>query len=257
MLGGKQQTTSVIIYGDTGRYPIFLKQQILALKYWIRLISLHKSCYLRIVYNSLASLDFIGETNWCSHIRSLLFRTNHRDVWENHRVENASRLIKQVKLCLIYTYKVDWSSKARNSIKLRKYIKFKFDHSLEEYLFYIPDTRWIKALSRLRMSSHMLEIERGRHAKPQKLPLEQRTCQRCTSNSVDDEIHFLITCSYFATQRTSLLAESKLHNTEFDSHSNNDKFIYIMSSTHRPLVISFAKYTYTCIQTLSMPHIGS
>ena len=64
-----------------------------------------------------------------------------------------------------------------------------------------------------------------------KIPLEQRIlCQRCTSNSVDDEIHFLFTCSYFATQRTSLLAESKLHNTEFDSLSNNDKFIYIMSS---------------------------
>ena len=161
----------------------------------VRLISLPRSCYLRIVYNSLASLDFIGETNWCSHIRSLLFRTNHRDVWENHRVENANRLIKQVKSCLINTYKVDWSIKAQNSIKLQTHIKFKFEHSLEEYLFYIPDTRWMKALSRLGMSSHILEIERGRHVKPQKLPPEQRICQRCTSNSVDDEIHFLITCS--------------------------------------------------------------
>ena len=32
MLGVKQQATSVTIYGDTGRYPLFLKQQILALK---------------------------------------------------------------------------------------------------------------------------------------------------------------------------------------------------------------------------------
>ena len=229
------------IYGYTGRYPLFLKQQILALKYWIRLISLPRSWYLRIVYNSLASLDFIGETNWCSHIRSLLFRTNH--VWENHRVEKANGLIKQGKLCLINIYKVDWSIKARNSIKLRTYIKFKFEHSLDEYLFYIPDTRWMKTLSVLRMSSHMLVIERGRHVKRQKLPLEQRICQRCTSNSVDDEIHFLITCSYFATQRTSLLAESKLLNSEFDSLSNNDKFINIMSSTHRPLVICLEKYT--------------
>ena len=165
------------------------------------------------MYNSLASLDLIGETNRCSHIRSLLFRTNHCDVWKNHRVENANRFIKQrliklVKLCLINIYKADWSNKARNSIKLRTYIKFEFDHSLEEYLFYIPDTRWIRALSRLRMSSHMLAIERGRHVKPQKIPLEQRTCQRCTLNSIDDDIHFLITCTYCATQRTSSLAES-------------------------------------------------
>ena len=78
----------------------------------------------------------------------------------------------------------------------------------------------------------MLEIERGRHVKPQKLPLEQRICQRCTSNSeFDDEIHFLITCSYSATQRTSLLAESKLLNSEFDSLSNDDKFIYYVIHT--------------------------
>ena len=90
VLGVKQQTTSVTIYGDTGRYPLFFKQQILALKYWIRLFSLPKSCYLKIVYNSLVFLEFIGETNWCSHIRSLLSRANHCDVWENHRVGNAN-----------------------------------------------------------------------------------------------------------------------------------------------------------------------
>ena len=137
----------------------------------------------------------------------------------------------------------------------------------------------------------MLEIARGRHVKPQKIPLEQRTCQRCTINSVDDEIHFLITCSYFATQRTSLLAESKLLNSEFDSLStqrtrdidpmldrcwasvldggttlaSNGSMsrvcwetttdLYIlgpMSSTLRPLVICLAKYTYGCFQTLSV-----
>ena len=54
--------------------------------------------------------------------------------------------------------------------------------------------------------TYMLEIERGRHVKPQKISLEQRIC---------------------------LLAESKLHNTEFDSLSNSDTFIYIMSSTDR------------------------
>ena len=76
----------------------------------------------------------------------------------------------------------------------------------------------------------MLEIERGRHVKPQKIPLEQRTCQRCTLNSVDDEIHFLITCSYFATQQTNLLAESKLLKSEFDSQTTTN--LYILCHLH-------------------------
>ena len=172
-------------------------------------------------------------------------------------MENANLLIKQVKLSLINTFKVDWLNNARNSIKLRTYIKFKIDHSLEEYLCVIPDTRWIKALSRLRMSSHTLEIERGRHVKPPKIPLEQRLYQRCASNCIDDEIHFLISCPFFATQKTSLLAESKLHIAEFDSLSNDEKFTYIMSSTHRPLVICLAKYTYNCFHTSSVSRISA
>ena len=35
-------------------------------------------------------------------------------------------------------------------------------------MFYITDRRWMRALSRLRLSSHTLEIERGGHVKPQK-----------------------------------------------------------------------------------------
>ena len=79
----------------------------------------------------------------------------------------------------------------------------------------------------------MLEIERGRHVKPQKIPLEQRTCQICTLNSVDDEIHFLITCSYFATQRTSLLAENKLLNITVNlTLSQTTTNLYILCHLH-------------------------
>ena len=96
------------------------------------------------------------------------------DVLENHSVEYANRLITEVKSFVIIALKVDWSGNVRNSTKLRTFIQFKPDHSLEDYLFYILCTRFIKALSRLRISSHSLEIERGRHVKPQKIPLEQR-----------------------------------------------------------------------------------
>ena len=62
MLGVKQQTTSVTIYGDTGRYPLFLKQQILALKYWIRLISLPKILILLVkLIGALTSGHYYSE----------------------------------------------------------------------------------------------------------------------------------------------------------------------------------------------------
>ena len=137
MLGVKQQTTSVTIHGDTVRYPLFLKQQIIALIYWIRLIP----------------------------------NKNHRDVWENHRVEMP--IVSSNKLNYVWLIHI----KLIGLAKPETYIKFKFDHLLEEYLFYIPDTRWIKALSKLTINGEGMSSRK-------KIPLEQRICQRCTSNSV-------------------------------------------------------------------------
>ena len=46
-------------------------------------------------------------------------------------------------------------------------------------------------LSKLRLSAHCLEIEKGRH---QSLPLNERKCKICNKNSIEDETHFLFQC---------------------------------------------------------------
>ena len=46
----------------------------------------------------------------------------------------------------------------------------------------------MQALSKLRMSSHMLAIESGRWARPTSTPINQRKCVHC--NVLEDEISF-------------------------------------------------------------------
>jgi hypothetical protein len=46
--------------------------------------------------------------------------------------------------------------------------------------------------TRFRISSHSLQIERGRY---QGALRQNRLCLRCTSGEIDDEKHFLISCS--------------------------------------------------------------
>ena len=61
----------------------------------------------------------------------------------------------------------------------------------EPYLFFnIPKFRY--AISRLRLSSHHLEIETGRYTRPL-TPAHQRFCAACPVK-VGDEIHFLTEC---------------------------------------------------------------
>ena len=64
---------------------------------------------------------------------------------------------------------------------------------MEPYLTSNPRLSYIHTIARFRINSLTLEIETGRHRRP-KVPVEERTCKICESNSVEDEQHFLIEC---------------------------------------------------------------
>ena len=57
----------------------------------------------------------------------------------------------------------------RNPI-LRKYSQYKSELYLERYLFNIKEYKLRKVINKFRMSSHMLEIERGRYKRPRVAP---------------------------------------------------------------------------------------
>ena len=91
---------------------------------------------------------------------------------------------------------------------LRTYYLFKDDFCLESYLININDYVVRKSLSKLRMSSHSLEIENGRHKNP-KVPVDQRICNKCVLNVIEDEFHFLVICPKYDNIRKILY--DKIH----------------------------------------------
>ena len=85
--------------------------------------------------------------------------------------------------------------------KLRTYAKIKHSVTMENYLLH-NGLSWKQksTLAKFRLSDHKLRIETGRHSRP-RLPVEQRLCQRCNLQSVEDEIHFMIVCPYYEDLR--------------------------------------------------------
>ena len=63
------------ISGDTGRFPLIIRQHGKAVKYWCRVLKLSQSNLVRNSHNMLQELDGIGFTNWCLRIRSVVRRT--------------------------------------------------------------------------------------------------------------------------------------------------------------------------------------
>ena len=59
--------------------------------------------------------------------------------------------------------------------KLRTYVKFKTKFEIESYLLIFKDFSCRKIFRRLRTSAHNLHIELGRHRRPVKIPMEEKT----------------------------------------------------------------------------------
>ncbi len=83
-----------------------------------------------------------------------------------------------------------------------------------------------KCFFMLRCGTAPLRIETGRY---ERLSVEQRVCEVCDSDNVEDEMHFLCTCNAFTQERTKLLTNVSQFVCNFNELSFEDKFIVLMS----------------------------
>lgn len=71
-LGVKCQTSSLAVYGETGRFPLLPRQQQLILKYWIRLANSDKHSVLYKTYSELLIAYENGHNNFITTVRQAL-----------------------------------------------------------------------------------------------------------------------------------------------------------------------------------------
>ena len=249
VLNVRQQTPSDAVYAETGSFPLFVRQQFLALKYWSRILALPESSIVKQAYNSLFVLDQMAQENWCTKIRRLLNSLNMHDLWCSQCILNEKVFLSEVKINLYDTAKSACLERIQNcddGKKLRTYKLFKNIYCLEPYLTKVHDPRYRTAISRFRLSSHNLKIETGRHSRP-KTPVAQRICQNCPSDKIEDEKHFLLECPKHNKERNLLLSQLTPVLTTLTQSTIDNKFIQIMQCKNTNLMIQLGKFLYTCM----------
>ena len=80
-LGIKEQTSNLAVYGETGRFPLQLRQMELQLRYWCRLATMEPENPLPHVYNELLKLHRCGNKTWCDNIVKTLDSIGLTDAW--------------------------------------------------------------------------------------------------------------------------------------------------------------------------------
>ena len=91
-----------------------------------------------------------------------------------------------------------------------------FHFVIELYLAFPINLKERRLLTKIRISAHNLEIERGRYSRPI-ISREDRFCKYC-KNAVEDEKHFVLKCPLYNNIRTK-------YNYLFEDVSNDDTFL--------------------------------
>ena len=117
----------------------------------------------------------------------------------------------------------------------------------EKYLFSINNHKHRIALSRLRLSSYCLQIEKGRHHK-HPLPRSERLCPSC-QNEVEDEFHFIIKCPLYGQERENLLQLIRNHSANFDLIPTEfQKSIFILSNEDPIVLRGLSSFVYSAFK---------
>ena len=141
--------------------------------------------------------------NWASLLRDLFSSLGFHDVWVNHGVGNVNNFIYAIKQRLTDTFIQNWRARLEESTRAR------FDRSFaifrfQPYLEKLNVSKFIYALSRLRVSSHRLEVESGRWVKPNQVPYNERKCSNCSV--LEDEFHFILECPLYVDLRKKYIS---------------------------------------------------
>ena len=136
-----------------------------------------------------------------------------------------------------------WLLDVNNKPKLRTYITFKHTVNTEDYVSSYISRNQRSLLAQIRLGILPLHVETGRFknikdnvtGNYRKLKLEERLCNLCNLNAVEDEFHFVCVCTKYEKERNVLFNQINSENQEFINLSLRDKFIYIMQTEWKHL----------------------
>ena len=228
----KISTNNYAVYKELGRYPLIIERQVRIIKYWFKLVdSSNSNCILNAVYNSMLSdmtKTTFTRTLWLSKVKDLLDQNGFSEIWYNPNSTRKESFIPTLKRRLTDNFIVELRRGLDSSTSMTLYREINTTFDLQSYLLKIQNSKQRQALSKLRLSSHGLLIETGRHSG---IARENRICAFCNTNDIEDEYHFVLICQLYNHIRSSYIKRYYMN------HPSVYKFIELLNSNGKNLKI--------------------
>ena len=237
----KATTCNAIVYRECGKFPPSVYYHGNVLSYYHGLLTMPEGKVVKSVFNMLYNLNEQGFQTWATRVCELALAYN---IDINETANMKSDQFKSVCQNIIkhdFIDKWNYEIKGNPSTILKTYALYKSLYVTEAYLDLISNPKHRIALSKLRASSHNLEIERGRYTRPITNP-EDRLCP--VGHVVDNEIHFVTKCRINEYLRASLWHKINTIESDFWQLDDKGKFCFLMSNSDPRTLSWFGKYVH-------------
>ena len=237
LLGIRKNSSNVAARGELGRSPLLLDFLHHTFKYRDRVSEPSNS----LVYEAYRESTKCNTTSWANLLNQLPSRLDCFDE-SSFSITMLRQMYEKSwrdQLCRVTITK----GETVNS-KLRTLAKVKTDFTIENYVLTLPFTKR-RDFSKLRTSAHSLEIETGRY---NDISCELRHCKLCSSDAVEDEKHFLLSCPFFHDIRLEIIRQNN-HLIDFDINDTDECFNKIFSCVNG--TSSGSKFSCLLAQSLS------
>lgn len=233
ILNVRISTCNASIYGELGRYPLYVNRYVRIIKYWCKLINTD-NIILRTIYEQCVDDCCNGLINWVSNVKDMLDVYGLSEYFINTNKIDCKMFPKLFKQRVVDNYIQNWHTSVGNSAVLDLYRNCKTTLVYECYLDVLPkNLRFF--ITRIRVSAHVLRIQTGRYGQ-NRIPRNERYCLCCNTLDIEDEYHFMLICPCYEEIRKKYIKRYHQYRPSMF------KFIELITSTKKAVLLNLAKY---------------
>lgn len=194
------KVSNKLVYGEVGRYPLYINSAVRCIKYWLKLLKLDISRIPRQAYLMLKNLDERGKICWATYVKNTLFCMGFGYVWLQQGVGCERTFISLFKQRMSDVYVQEWNGSITCKDIFENYRLFKTVFECEKYFDFIDKKCFRDCLIKLRLgvlpiAASCFRRKFGRNT--------NTLCNLC--NVVEDENHFVLGCPLYASVRAKYI----------------------------------------------------
>ncbi|XP_070193997.1 uncharacterized protein, partial [Littorina saxatilis] len=232
-LNTSMKTPNTLVYGETGRHPLFVNTFVKSIRFWLRILKMPSHRLPQKAYKMLLYLHEQNKRTWASSVCYVLYKYGFDQVWIQQGVGNENAFLTEFKNRLVTLYKQEWIETVHSKERFLFYSTFKSALSMSSYLNDLKHVKARNCLIRLRLGVSPLKVHRLRHTRSS--TAEDYLCPFC-ANETEDEIHFVLKCPKYAGIREYYIP------AKYYNRPSSFKLALLLATPNRSILLRLATF---------------